>query len=201
VLSDGVGLRIYNGTEAPVRVVPACAGPGCAARLVGPGGRVWIAERAARSFRVLAADGVARAGSELGAATIVTGGGGEPIEGQPIRAPRGFGWLLWAALTQLLVIALPEEVFFRGYVQGRLVAAMPPRRRVLGVPFGAAHVLAALLFALIHLVATPTWSRLLVFFPGLLFAWLRERGGNVVAPTVHHALSNLMLRVATRFYG
>ena len=37
--------------------------------------------------------------------------------------------------------------------------------------------------------------RLATFFPGLLFGWLRARTGNVVAPAVAHALSNLLLVV------
>jgi len=39
------------------------------------------------------------------------------------------------------------------------------------------------------------WSRLLVFFPGLLYGWLRARSGTVLVPTVYHALSNLLLQV------
>ena len=101
----------------------------------------------------------------------------------------------------MLVVALPEEAFFRGYVQGRLRAVMPTARKVFGVPFGAAHVLAAALFAAIHLAANPSPSRLLVFFPGLLFAWLAERNRNIIGATTHHALSNLMLQIARRLYA
>ena len=49
--------------------------------------------------------------------------------------------------TQLLVVALPEEAFFRGYVLSRLREVWPPRCRLWGVPFGRAHVLSAALFA------------------------------------------------------
>lgn len=203
VASDGSALTIYNGLAEPITITPACdpascadCGALCAAVRLPPGGRRALAEPASDRF-VIADSG----GKPLSSEQIGTGAGRVHPDGQPLQAPRGYGWLWLALLTQVLVVALPEEVFFRGYVQRRLRAVLPPRRTVMGVPFGAAHVLSALLFALIHLVALPAPSRLLVFFPGLLFAWLAERSDGVVAPTVHHALSNLMLRIAQRFYA
>jgi membrane protease YdiL (CAAX protease family) len=104
-------------------------------------------------------------------------------------------------LGQFAAVALPEEMFFRGYVLGRLRACLRPRHTVLGVPFGWAHVLSALLFAAVHLFAVPEAHRLLVFFPGLLFAWLAERGRTVVAAAVHHTLANATLQLLQRLYG
>ena len=103
-------------------------------------------------------------------------------------------------LVQLGAIAVPEELFFRGYVQGRLQQVWPARRRLLGQPFGAAHVVAALLFALIHLVAVPAPFRLLVFFPGLLFGWLAQRTGSALAAAVLHALCNVALFLLQPLY-
>jgi len=197
VYSDGASLAVYNGRAEQVWVQPACVGNGCEARRLGPGSGTSIRAPASDSFRITTgADGAA-----LQPGSIVTGAGLVPVESQPIEAPRSLAWLLWGILTQLLVVALPEETFFRGYVQGRLRAVFQPRHRVLGTPFGVAHVVAAALFALVHLVATPAPARLLVFFPGLLFAWLAERARSTAAPTVHHALSNLLLQTARRFYG
>jgi membrane protease YdiL (CAAX protease family) len=71
---------------------------------------------------------------------------------------------------------------------------------VFGVQFGLPHVASALLFALVHLVAVPQPHRLLVFFPGLVFAWLAERSGGALAPAVHHTLANLTLQVLQRCY-
>jgi membrane protease YdiL (CAAX protease family) len=101
----------------------------------------------------------------------------------------------------LAAIALPEELFFRGYVQGRLAQVLPAGRRILGVQLGLAALLANLGFALVHLVAVPSPHRLLVFFPGLLFAWLRGRSGSAVAAAVCHACCNLALTGAVRSYG
>lgn len=115
-------------------------------------------------------------------------------------------WLVWRslpeqALVQLGAVALPEELFFRGYVQGRLSQVWPARRQVAGVPFGAAQVVAALLFAAVHLVAVPAPFRMLVFFPGLLFGWVAARSGSAVTAAVLHACCNLTLWVLQACYA
>lgn len=201
----GAGLAVFNGLGRPVVLRPGCAaadprqrplGASCAPQRLGPGGRALLSPKEVEVLRIEDAAGV-----EIGASEIRLGGGGLGPPG-PFRGQRrSWTWILWSLLSQLVMVALPEEVFFRGYVLGRLRAVWVPGRRVLGVPFGRAHLLSALLFALIHLVVTPAPQRLLVFFPGLLFCWLAERARSTVAPTVHHALSNLMLQVARRFYG
>lgn len=200
LFTQGRQLVIYNGTDEVVSILPNCAGTGadasCNRRTLRPGGRSALQPIAAAQFSILRADGTL-----LPAARMKTGEFGQPMTEQPVSAPRDWHWLLWSLLTQLLVVAIPEEVFFRGYVQGRLRSCMPPRHTVLGVPFGAAHCLSSGLFALIHLVATPSAHRLLVFFPSLLFAWLAERNRNVLGATTHHALSNMMLQVARRLYA
>lgn len=199
IYSDGGQVFVYNGRSEAVRVKPLCAAitsVHCAPRRLSPGAATKLVAPADTGVQIDDLDG-----NPLPAEALAAGAAGEPIAAQPVQLPRSGMWLLWALLTQLLVVALPEEAFFRGYVQGRLAAVMPARRRVFGVPFGAAEVLASALFAVIHLFAHPAPSRLLVFFPGLLFAWLAARNRNVIGATVHHALSNLMLQVARRFYG
>jgi membrane protease YdiL (CAAX protease family) len=93
--------------------------------------------------------------------------------------------------TQLLVIALPEELFYRGWMQTAW-ARRGAGRRVLGAEIGPGFLATQLLFAAGHLVTLQPW-RLATFFPGLLFGWVRARTGDVVAPVVVHALSNLLL--------
>ncbi len=200
VAEKGVGLEIDNGLAEGVEVVGPCAAvaasqAGREGVVVAPGGRLLVDAIDARSLTIR--DGT---GGLISEESLVAAGSGEPLP-QPIEAERDWPWLLWMLLTQVVVVALPEEAFFRGYVQGRLRAVLTPRRRILGVDFGLAHVVSALLFALIHLVAVPSASRLLVFFPGLLFAWLAERSRSVIAPTVHHALCNAMMQAASRLYG
>jgi membrane protease YdiL (CAAX protease family) len=98
------------------------------------------------------------------------------------------------ALVQLLVVALPEELFYRGWMQTAWARSEPGRGvNVLGARLGAGFVRTQLLFALGHLVVLQPW-RLATFFPGLLFGWVRARTGGVIAPAVVHALANLLVR-------
>lgn len=117
-----------------------------------------------------------------------------PYLGTPrfaFRLPdRFFEW----AIDQLFVVALPEEFFYRGYLQTRLRDAWPHGRRFLGVRLGPAFWLTAVLFALGHLAIFEVW-RLAVFFPALLFAWMRERSGSVVGAALFHAAANLLVQV------
>lgn len=96
-------------------------------------------------------------------------------------------------LDQVLVVALPEEFFYRGYLQTRLKQAWGSgRTRLLGVQVGAAFWVTQLLFAVGHLGEFHPW-RLMVFFPALLFGWLRERTGSIGPAIIVHAFSNLLL--------
>jgi membrane protease YdiL (CAAX protease family) len=97
-----------------------------------------------------------------------------------------------AVATQLLVVALPEEMFYRGWMQTAWASRAPRRVRILGAGIGGGFVATQALFALGHLVSLQPW-RLATFFPGLLFGWARERTGSLAAPVVLHALSNLFL--------
>jgi hypothetical protein len=106
--------------------------------------------------------------------------------------PGGTPWGTVVALfTQLVAVALPEEFFFRGYLQGRLAEALPPRARFLGVPVGAALLLASVLFALGHFLIDFDPRRLAVFFPALAFGWMRQASGSIAPGALFHALCNV----------
>jgi membrane protease YdiL (CAAX protease family) len=91
------------------------------------------------------------------------------------RWPQGYPM---AVLDTLLVVALPEEVFYRGYLMSRLDDAL---------------LLQAVAFALGHYLVDFAPARLLVVFPALAFGWLRARTGSIVGPTVLHAASNAFM--------
>lgn len=96
------------------------------------------------------------------------------------------------ALAQLIVVGLPEEALFRGYVQTRLSDAFPRTIRLLGVRVSAsALVLQAALFGLMHFAVDLTPERLAVAFPALLFGWLRAWRGGIGAAILVHAMSNV----------
>jgi hypothetical protein len=109
-----------------------------------------------------------------------------------VRLPRDFGQM---ALAQLLVVALPEEYFFRGYLQTRLEVYWPARRRLAGAPVGLSVVVASALFALGHLLVDWNGLRLAVFFPALVFGWMRQATGSILAGVLFHAASNLVSEV------
>ena len=94
-------------------------------------------------------------------------------------------------LAQFLVVALPEEVFFRGYVQTRLVDHFGPPPKPWMIVHPSALLLQSALFALVHVAVDPNPARLAVFFPGLLFGLVRGWRGGVGAAIVLHALSNI----------
>jgi len=110
--------------------------------------------------------------------------------------------LFLRALLQILVVALPEELFYRGWMQTSWARGAPGRGvRVLGARLGAGFFSTQILFAAGHLVLLDP-LRLVTFLPGLWFGWLRERTGGVAAPVLAHALSNLFLQaLEASFYG
>ncbi len=99
-------------------------------------------------------------------------------------------------LSQFVLVGLPEEALFRGYVQTRLGDRFTHKTRVLGTELSVpAWILQSVLFALVHLATEPNVQKLAVFFPGLLFGWMRARRGGIGASIVFHALSNVIAEI------
>lgn len=118
---------------------------------------------------------------------------------------RTFTWrlpddFLETLAIQIFVVGLAEELFFRGYLQLRLEQLWPARRRLFGVPFGAAVVVTAAVFALAHFVGEYRPDRLGPFFPALAFGWLRARTGTIVGAVGFHAFCNVLGDVLYTFY-
>ncbi len=99
---------------------------------------------------------------------------------------------LLTVISQLIVVALPEEFFFRGFIQGRLREVFSGRTALLGT---------AALFALGHFLVTFEPAALAVFFPGLLFGLMRAATGSILAGTLFHASCNLLIDVLHRSIG
>ena len=113
--------------------------------------------------------------------------------------PNAFPWSDAVVLfgSHVVLVALPEEYFFRGVLQPALDRVEGPQRKLLGAPFGRGAIAAAALFALCHFVrvpsaylVAPSVYTLLIFFPALWFAWLRARTGSILPGIVAHALAN-----------
>ena len=140
---------------------------------------------------------VCGATAELGGLCPTTGWAG--LGGGHLHLPPSF---LLLAANQVLVVALPEEVFFRGYLLPRLEVTWPPTRRLAAAPVGTALLLASALFALGHVLVDFNPQRLAVFFPGLVFGWMRARTGSLAAGTAYHASCNLLSEILhASFFG
>lgn len=104
-------------------------------------------------------------------------------------------------LGQLFAVALPEEALFRGYFYTRLSELFPARRRVLGAELSLAALgCQGALFALLHYLVGFAPQRLAVFFPALVFGWMRARRGGIGAAVWFHAMCNLLAELLTRGY-
>jgi membrane protease YdiL (CAAX protease family) len=101
------------------------------------------------------------------------------------------------ALVQVGLIAIPEEFFFRAFLQAGLESRRAPegegRARFLGVRSCTGLVAASALFALAHLLASGRPAALLVFFPALVFGGLWSRRASLIGPVIFHAACNLSL--------
>lgn len=119
----------------------------------------------------------------------------------------GFLELTWRAgaflemsATHIFAVALPEETFYRGYLQPRLASKWPPKRRVFGVYIGRAALVSTALFALGHILGEWNPLRLGPFLPGLLFAWQRNVSRSVLGAVAFHAMCNILGEVLFSLY-
>ena len=112
-----------------------------------------------------------------------------------------FWFVFNLSLSHVLVVALPEEAFFRGYLQTALGDRYCVKKRLLGIDWSLALFASSALFALGHLTTTPDPARLAVFFPSLLFGVLRDKTGGIGASVFLHAQCNIFAALLGRGYG
>ncbi|MBR4984143.1 MAG: CPBP family intramembrane metalloprotease [Proteobacteria bacterium] len=105
--------------------------------------------------------------------------------------------LYWELPLQILCVALPEEFFYRGYLQTAFLKHLSDRKARFAPAL--AIVLASICFALVHLPSGGP-ARLLTFFPGLLFGFLRYRSGGLLGAIFCHAMCNMMMVVLNVHY-
>jgi uncharacterized protein len=116
----------------------------------------------------------------------------------------GHGWpddALTLVGYQLFFVAIPEEFFYRGYFQTRLNEVFERKFLIFGVPMGWGSVFASLFFAFGHTLVLFQWWHFATFFPGMVFAWLREKTGDVMAGAVFHAICNIAVIHLDIHYG
>ena len=139
-------------------------------------------------------------GQALDPQQIRLGAGGVHPDELPLKGERGLSWIFFLVLSHLLLVALPEELFYRGYVQTTLDHVWPRRWKVLGVEIGMSVLVVSIMFALGHFLVDLRVQRLAVFFPSLLFCWLRAGTDSLMAPVLFHAASNIFSDMLTKGY-
>ncbi len=101
--------------------------------------------------------------------------------------PLGFPYLFtakcYAFVLNQLGIAFLEEAFFRGFLMQRF--------NNLAVSF---------MFAFAHVVYQGTLGAALTFFPSLIFGYLYQRSGSILAPALTHFSFNLFYFFITERY-
>jgi membrane protease YdiL (CAAX protease family) len=86
-------------------------------------------------------------------------------------------------LIQLFGISLPEEVYFRGFLQERLGNAM------------SGLVIVSALFSLMHVPQFIFYGDIypiLTFFPSLVMGFLYMKTSNIVPSTIFHFSANIL---------
>jgi len=119
---------------------------------------------------------------------------------KPHFALAPFPDIVKTALFQVLLIALPEEFFFRGYMQTTLDRVFRKKWRIVGATLGWSWIITSVIFAFSHSMVHYKWWHFSIFFPSLLFGWLRERTGSITAPVLFHAASNIISDWIVRSY-
>lgn len=105
------------------------------------------------------------------------------------------------ALYHLFFVAIPEEMFYRGYLQSRLDEVFAPRWNVLGTLVGPGLLITCVLFAFGHSLVILQWWHVFIVVPSLVFGWLRIRTGDVIAGALFHAWCNVTVAVLDTLYG
>ena len=91
--------------------------------------------------------------------------------------------LLMFTLTTLAVAALPEEWFFRAYLQNKL-----------GNTYRAI-IISSVVFSCAHMITVSWLAGLLVFIPSLIYGYIYKRTGDLVLLVLLHVLSNVLYNI------
>ncbi len=101
------------------------------------------------------------------------------------------GNLISMILFHIFIAGLPEETFYRGFVQELFNRDFGKKWKLFGIQFGPSIFLTSFLFAIGHYIIIPHPFRLAVFFPSLLFGLMKEKTQNITLPFLFHAIANI----------
>jgi len=113
----------------------------------------------------------------------------------PPAMPKGQNWFCWL-FYQFMYVAVAEEFFFRGYIQGNILKLANTLRQNQRLNAAVSIVLSAALFATAHVIVQGETASVLTFLPGLVLGWLFIRTRSLLAPILFHGLANTFYNVA-----
>lgn len=126
----------------------------------------------------------------------------------PLTSGQTFGKAISVLIFYLFFLGPGEEIFFRGYVQSRLNAAFDRHYKFFNVSWGWGIIITSILFGLMHFLNFASlfagkldlkwWWGLSTFFWGLIFGFVREKTGSIIAPAILHGLSQAIAYTFTR---
>jgi membrane protease YdiL (CAAX protease family) len=95
-----------------------------------------------------------------------------------------------AIFNYFVFVGLSEEILFRGYIQSRLNQSFGKPFRLFRVDFGVGLFISAILFGLLHGFNTHefSWWALFPIPMGMIFGFLREKEGGLIACTLLHGM-------------
>ena len=96
-------------------------------------------------------------------------------------------WLFY----QFMYVAVAEELFFRGFLQGSVLSLLTtaiPKRRTL--QRGISVVISAVCFAAAHMIMQESTLPVVIIAPGLILGWLYIKTDSLLAPILFHGIAN-----------
>jgi len=97
------------------------------------------------------------------------------------------GWLFY----QFMYVAIAEEVFFRGYVQGNILRLTNTcEEQGVRLIQWISIIISAACFATAHIVVSGQMISALTFMPGIIAGWLFIRTRSLIGPILFHGLAN-----------
>lgn len=110
-----------------------------------------------------------------------------------------------SAVFFIIFLGPGEELLFRGYIQSRLNSAWGRPFRFFGAPWGWGVIMTSALFGLMHVLSLGdltggdwrlSWSwGFWTFFSGLVYSYVREKSGGILAPALLHGLPQAIAHI------
>lgn len=100
-------------------------------------------------------------------------------------------------LIAIAVAAIPEEFFFRGYIQEHVFAGFD--KKILKI-ISLKNLFTSLIFGIVHALAFLDITRAATFFPSLLFGLFTEKSrGRIFYSISYHVVSNILAFILWTF--